>query len=64
MAVTAVSRELPVHSLESLVQLLGSWAVDRIVAATAVTGLRAPGEQGAGPGPAARQANWAADRVQ
>lgn len=46
MAVIAVSPRLPAHSLESLVRVFGSGAVDRIVAATAVTGLLASGVAG------------------
>ncbi len=65
MAVTAVSRSLPVHSLEFLLRVLESWAVDPIVTAMVVTGLLATGGQGAGhhPGLALRQVSWAAGRV-
>jgi hypothetical protein len=66
MAVTAISRSLPVHSLKFLPRVLGSWAVDRILAGMAVTGLLATVGQEAGhhPGLALRRASWAACRVQ
>ena len=48
MAITAVSRSLPDHSLEFLVRVLGSWAVDRIVTRMTVTGLLAMGGRRAG----------------
>ena len=48
MAIPAVSRSLPGHSLEFKVRVLGSWAVDRIVRAMTVTGLLAMGGQRAG----------------
>ena len=66
MALTAVSRSLPVQSLKFLLRALGSWVVDRILAATAVTGRLATGGQGAGYhlGLALRHANWTACRVQ
>jgi hypothetical protein len=66
MAVTAVSRLLPVHSLEFVVRVLGSWAVGRIVTAISVTGLLATGSQGAGhhPGLAVGSVSRVAARVQ
>jgi hypothetical protein len=66
MAVTAISRSLPVQSLKLSLRALGSWAVDRILTGMAVTGLPATVGQGAGHhlGLALRQASWAACRVQ
>lgn len=66
MAVTALSRSSPGHSLKFLVWVFGSWAVDRIVTAMVMTGLLAAGGQGTGqhPGLGLEQVSWAAGRVQ